>query len=328
MIRAVDEIVLGIDGGGTNTRAVLVSRDGALLGVGRGGPSNYHAVGRSVAQSSIDEAVKSAWDDAGLERGVCSSAFLGMAGVIGLHDAAVLHTIATELQLAQVIGVDHDIRTALAGGLGADEGIALIAGTGSSCYGRRNGRSHRAGGWGKLFDDAGGAYRLALDALDATARAIDGRGDSTALVELILAAFKVSDPDELPAALLEATHSTLAGLAPVVLQAAEDGDSVATAVAHSNADELALMVETVARTLGWLDSTENARPQVVAVGGTVSAPFYRALVTERIAARIGYDPVIAPLMPPALGAALLALDEVDDAARERLASNANDKRLL
>jgi len=330
---APSEIVLGIDGGGTSTRAILVSREGAMLGVGRAGPSNYHAVGIHATRAAIKTAAAQAWSNAGGGQTLCRSAFLGMAGVVGCRDAETLRTVAEELQLAEALQVDHDIRIALAGGVGEDEGVALIAGTGSSCYGRRaDGRTHRAGGWGKLFDDAGGAYRIALDALDAATRALDGRGEQTVLTHHLFTALGLTDPDELPSALVadRGTHTAIAGLAPLVLDAADEGDPVATTILRSNADQLALMVEAVARALHWVDADSSATLRVVTAGSTVSAPLYRSHVIERVMARLGCNPVIESQMPPVLGAALLALRSlgpVTPSVRQQLARNTQDPRL-
>lgn len=110
--------VLGVDGGGTKTKAVIADEEGHVHGLGIGGPSNYDDVGMEKAKVGIAEA-------------------LWMAGVVSEKDRAVIHAIARELSLAADgnIDIDHDCRIALAGGLSGRPGIVLIAGTGSSCYG-------------------------------------------------------------------------------------------------------------------------------------------------------------------------------------------------
>ncbi len=132
-------LVIGVDGGGTRTRAALVTESGQILGLGTAGPSNYDDVGVAVAQSNIGLAVQRAWQQAGLSSRQGDAAFLGMAGVVSSADRATIYRMAAELALAPTprIHVDHDIRIALAGGLAGQPGIALIVGTGSSCYGRR-----------------------------------------------------------------------------------------------------------------------------------------------------------------------------------------------
>lgn len=53
------EHVLGIDGGGTRT--AIFRRDGQLLGIGYGGPSNYDDVGAAAAQRHIDARQPAPW---------------------------------------------------------------------------------------------------------------------------------------------------------------------------------------------------------------------------------------------------------------------------
>src|SRR6185436_18935145 len=117
--------VLGIDGGGTKTRAVIAEAEGHVLGSGVGGPSNYDDVGMERAKAGIAEAVRMARQQSGLPEARLASVFLGMAGVVSEQDRSVIHAIARELNLAddQNVDVDHDCRIALAGGLSGRPGI-------------------------------------------------------------------------------------------------------------------------------------------------------------------------------------------------------------
>jgi glucosamine kinase len=193
-------LVIGIDGGGTNTRAALAAETGEVLGIGLAGPSNYDDVGVAIARRNIGAAVRQAWQQAGRKRRPADAAFLGMAGVVSDDDRATIRQIAEQLRLAPPdrIGVDHDIRIALAGGLAGQPGIALIVGTGSSCYGRTaDGRSWRAGGWGHLLDDFASGYYLGLQAMVAAVRAADGRSPQTRLLPLVMESLGLRDINEL-----------------------------------------------------------------------------------------------------------------------------------
>ena len=147
---------LGVDGGGTKTQAVIIDECGRVLGAGLGGPANYDAVGVEVAQSNIAQAVEAARQAAGIADYPFASAYLGLAGVVCARDCEIVHGIARRLNLAAIVGVDHDCRIALAGGLSGRPGIVLISGTGSSCFGMNAlGDQWRAGGWGYLISDEG-----------------------------------------------------------------------------------------------------------------------------------------------------------------------------
>src|SRR5688572_32083605 len=120
--------VLGIDGGGTKTQVLIADEEGHVQGWGIGGPSNYDDVGMEKAKAGIREAVHMARQRAALPERPFDSVFLGMAGVVSEKDRAVIRTIARQLDLAgdQNIGIDHDCRIALAGGLSGRPGIVLI----------------------------------------------------------------------------------------------------------------------------------------------------------------------------------------------------------
>lgn len=253
-------------------------------------------------------ALTEAWWALGGERRPVRGAFLGMAGVVTAIDRGVIQQIAADLQLAENISVDHDIRIALAGGTECREGVALIAGTGSSCYGRRDdGRSHRAGGWGHLVDDAGSGYRLVLDGITAAIHAEDGRGPDTRLRDILLQRLGATEPDEILRLLGNdlPERSELAALAPAIISAAEQGDSVALRVVEHGADELARMVEAVVHSLADPDGT-NWPAELVIVGGMIRLPFYRQQIERAIKQRTPTVTPHEPLHSAVIGAALLA----------------------
>jgi glucosamine kinase len=303
-----DTIILGIDGGGSSTRAVLVDMSGEVIGTGESGPSNYQAVGIEGAGESIRQAVEQAWRRGGRQPESATAAFLGMAGVVSEIDRNVIAGIASALELAPAgrIGIDHDLRTALAGGLGGREGIVLIVGTGSSCYGRRNdGSSWRSGGWGHLLDDVGSGYWLGLQGLIAVSRAADGRGTATSLTDSLLDTIKITDVQEL----LHTVHNVLsradiAALAPLVVQAANSGDHAAFEILRLGTEELARMVQAVAQQLGWI----SGNVECAVVGGLTGSDAYLAEIVSTIGKRASNVQVVEPMLSPVLGAAVLGVE--------------------
>jgi N-acetylglucosamine kinase-like BadF-type ATPase len=298
-------IVVGIDGGGTGTRAVLADGSGAIVGTGSAGPSNYQAIGIDRARANIRAAIDAAWSSAGETPRRADAAFLGMAGVLADVDRATIRSMVEGIAPEAMTDVDHDLRVALEGALAGADGIVLIAGTGSSCYGRHDGSAWRSGGWGHLLDDAGSAYWLGLHGLIAWTRAIDGRGDATGLARSLAAALDLGDTDTI----LHLVHNVLsradiAALASLVVAGADAGDAVARAIIEHGADELALMVSAVISHLDWIDDTVC----VAAIGGAIEAHgAYRTAVARALAARAPKASLVPPALPPAAGAVLLAL---------------------
>ena len=134
----VDPIAIGVDGGGTHLRVAVATRQGEVLGIGKAGSGNYHNVGAEQFQSNLELALSLAWEASQLPPRQADAVFLGLGGVTTDEDRATIRSIVREVSLMprDRIGVDHDLRIALMGGLAGEAGVVLIAGTGSSCYGR------------------------------------------------------------------------------------------------------------------------------------------------------------------------------------------------
>ncbi len=223
---------LGVDGGGTKTHALITDAHGALLGEGYAGSSNYHDQGVAGARDAIVSAVDGARRAAALSPQPFNAAFLGLGSIVSETDRAVIRGIARELALAPPdrVGVDHDARVALAGGLSGRPGMVLIAGTGSICYGRTaDGESWRAGGWGPLLADEGSGYWLGLRALRIAAESYDGRLPPGVLTGRVLAALGIAEMDDLMHRVYVAglSRAEIAALGPLTLAAAAEGDAAA-----------------------------------------------------------------------------------------------------
>lgn len=303
------ETVLGIDGGGTKTAAVILNRQGRVLGYGVGGPSTYGVVPVETTRASIADAARAAAAMASLDPSSFAAAFLGLGNVVSETDRIAVREIAHELGLAERdhIGVDHDIRIALAGGLAGRPGIVVIAGTGSSCFGvNAAGDSWRSGGWGPLIDDEGSSYWLGIQAMRAAVFDYDGRGQRTLLTQSVCDLLAITCMDDLMNRLYanEMSRTEIAALAPLVFDAAGRGDMVAKRIIHNGCDALADCAHAVARRIGL-----DAGPSELAItGGLVNAGEHLlAPFREAVAQRLPACQVKEAELIPAIGAALLAL---------------------
>ena len=309
--------VLGIDGGGTHTVAVLAVVENGHLGVvGRGeaGPSNMKAVGPAAAFAEIDRAVERAFGQAGVARGPVGAACLGLAGAGRSDDQAAVRDWADRVGLGRVVEVVGDMALPVAL-LPDGRGIGVVAGTGSSVWGRAaDGRTGRAGGWGSMLGDEGSGYALVLDALRAVARAADGRLPATGLTRRLLDRMGLNDP----AGLIAAVHggvwdrTRLSGLAADVIRAASEGDAVAQEIVTRQAADLAGCVTAVARALGF---PAEGVPLALAGGLLVNAPTYRDQFLRQLISA-GVRPVhTLAVSDPAEGAVRLARDALCPTAR-------------
>lgn len=299
---------LGLDGGGTKTKAVLIDGFAREIARATSGPSNYHSVGQETAQNSLQTAMHQALDRVAATWADVGAIGLGMAGVARPSDYQIIRALLARITPVVHTAITHDAETALVGGIGQRVGAALIAGTGAIAYGiNARGQTGRADGWGYLLGDAGSGYWIGREALRATARACDGREPQTTLPDQILAELDISACSELVPRVYESnlTVPQIAALAPSVLSAAQQGDLVAHDILHRAGKQLGRTLCTVIRGLEMADQTFK----IVLLGGVLTAD---SLVRETVvAAAQNCAPnatVIQPQNDAAFGAALLARD--------------------
>jgi N-acetylglucosamine kinase-like BadF-type ATPase len=250
-------MIIGVDGGGTRTRAVLADMDGKTLGTGQAGTSNPLVHGVMAAQRELEAAIARAFADAQRPRERVAALCMGLGGAGRAREQQALVAWARET-LAERVEVVNDGQIVLAAGTPENWGVALIAGTGSLAWGRnRVGETARAGGWGYIMGDEGSAFDVARQALRAATQYADGRGAQTELLDAILEFWQLSAAPDLVARVYRSglTHAEIAKLAPVVVQCAERGDAVAARVVTDAADALARSAAAVSRKLDMQDDT-------------------------------------------------------------------------
>lgn len=233
----------GIDGGGTKTAVQLRDLNGNVLCCKTFGAFNLNSIGEVRFTALLDEIT--AWLR---EQGECVSICIGGAGISnpGVQRLVAEAMNRAEISLWQLVG-DQEI--ALWGALEGKSGCALIAGTGSICFGRNEaGDTARSGGWGHLIDDKGSGYALGRDALEILVRSWDGRQEPTILTKLLEEA-GLNTREAFVAQVYGGDKSQVAAYAPMVEQAAELGDETARDVLRRNAGELGLLVKAVTRAL-------------------------------------------------------------------------------
>src|SRR5262245_49870167 len=254
------ETLLAIDGGGSRTRCLAITRAGHTLGAGESGASNHLLVDLAIVKASLEEAINAALAQAGLKRNdiVCVSA--GLAGVdYDGSGAAEMEELFRWLGFARAV-VNGDMVIAHAGALGGGPGVLALAGTGSAILGiDANGRRVKIGGWGPVYGDEGSAYSISQQALRAAARAYDGRGPQTALTPAIIKALGLNDFRETVARVYieKMEPREIASLCRVAYQSAEAGDEAARAIFLEAGADLA---EGVIAALRQLDPISENSP--------------------------------------------------------------------
>lgn len=304
-------IFVGIDGGGSSTRLVLMNEKSEILGIGKSGPSSIDTVYSHITKDNFTDALENAWIESGIKKRKLDSIFVGLGGVLSDKDKEVVKRIIKEMKIVddENVKVENDTRIALAGGLATQPGLCLIVGTGSVCYGRdESGKEWKAGGWGYKIDDPGSGYDIGRMALTYMVRAYDGREVKTDLVEAIFKHIGLDEINDVSRVIYGEDYSRtdIAALAPIVLEYAKKGDVLANKIIKTGVKELADMVEAVIKNLNF----KSDRILMATIGGIAQSglAFSEPLHNE-LKERIKNIEIINPILSPVIGAGLLALKE-------------------
>ena len=304
-------VLLGIDAGGTKTRAILVDEQGGLVGYGESSAGNPNNVGAAKACQAYLEACQRAWENAGRSRGEVACAYLACAGIKTDDDADEMKTQAISLGLAEPekLFVGNDLEAALAGALASKPGIALVAGTGSFCLGRdATGKMTHCGGWGWILDDVGSASWLGIQGIRAAVRSSDGRAEKTSLLGIAMQRYDASTPDALQQAVYAREQPRdLASFASELIAAASAGDEASLSILKEGATGLAQLVSSVAARLSWQSGPKVVLCGSAARGGPPYQPMIEAAISQATPGALIKDPILSPVA----GAALLAIEKAN-----------------
>ncbi|HVF10931.1 MAG TPA: BadF/BadG/BcrA/BcrD ATPase family protein [Abditibacteriaceae bacterium] len=293
---------IGIDGGGTTTRAIIINDNLQILGRGEAGSSNHYSVGVERLTQHVEEAVGIALKSAGASSDEVASWGLGLAGACTPTEQTMLYASLAPLAQGKTLVVDEDAAAAQAGAFVGGSGAVSIAGTGANCFGvNEQGARARADGLGPLLGDRGSGYWIGEYTLRAVCRANDGSGPPTALLDAVLQQLEIASVDALVQLVYQPDfeRDRIAALFPVVVRCAAERDDVAQQVLQAAGRELATTAHTV------LQKLEIAR---VAVSGGVlqrDTPV-RASFEAALRAAMPNVQVQEPQYDAAVGAALLA----------------------
>lgn len=322
---------LGIDGGGTQTRAAIVTASLDVVGRGGAGPGNHYRVGASVAAQNCAQAATEALADAAriapdISREDIAAWGFGLAGVRRAVDIELMQGHVAIVATGQPWVMDTDATAAHAGALNGAPGIVLIGGTGAITLGiDEAGERFYGDGWGPLLGDEGSGYWMGQEALRAVCRAHDGRAPRSNLSQSVLSALDIADMEQLVPLVhsSEMTPDRMASLSRIVLDLAQNGVAAALEIRDRAVSLLGQTVAATARAMlnrarerAGLNPPEPLDLSISLHGGLFSDDYFRASVGYAIGERLvemkrDYLPlnnwkVVKPHFDPAIGAALLA----------------------
>ena len=291
---------LGVDGGGTKTAFTLYDENLSQLDRFELPTCHYAQIGYAGMQRVLNEGVRRAeatgllGSEYGIGFGICGYGE-------GVESSAAIEDAVLNAAGNHPFSLVNDVESAWAAGLDMQDGIVIIAGTGSIAYGVSEGRSMRCGGWDYELGDEGSGGWLGKELLRAFTRQSDGREAPGAILDLVRRELGIADDFEVIefAQNYMASRSRISQLTPLVNEAAQAGDPSARAILARAAQEEAAMVDAIVR--GIFDGCD--RIPVTYIGGTFKAG---DLILEPLAAALPRNcELVPPRFEPDRGAVLI-----------------------
>ena len=289
-------MLIGIDAGGTKNELVLCEKDGHVVNRLTAPGSNAADLGPENAAMRIASQVRELVDG---HTETVDALFAGLSGGGAPAISGEVRAVLTrELPFVKSISNGSDALNGLYAGVGAGDGMVVIAGTGTSAFVRCGGVLTQVGGWGYLVDDAGSGYSIGRAVLNAAFRERDGRGESTRLTELVERQLGFNVLGAVPM-IYRGGKRTVASFAPLAFEATDMGDRQALAIVDNACRELRLLISTCASHL------KNAPYLASLLGSLWKAP--RLLEGVRDLLSPDYR-LLRPDLPPVFGAAVAAAE--------------------
>jgi N-acetylglucosamine kinase-like BadF-type ATPase len=307
------KVMLGIDAGGTHTRAVVSDLQGSISALATieplGGIS--HCNSYFEVRASF-ERLLSQLKQQGTDLDLIGCTYIGSTNIpLGGHSEVIESVIAESLSECTIL-MNNDSRIALAGAFSLRPGIVAVAGTGAIALGMtKDKRFARASGLAEMLASEGGGFYIGHRGLRAVVRALDRRGKPTCLVRDICKALGIQADAQHLATWFKSRFQAptfrkeVAALCPVVTAAAMKGDSVSRTIVADAGRELGLAVVGVARQL----NLGNQPFEVAVVGGLLALedmlikPFQAPISSEYPS-----HTIVARDFEPVIGAILLGIE--------------------
>ena len=298
------QYILGLDGGGTKTHAVLFDVNDKEfanpLKTTLAGPSNLNSTGKDRVRAHFQAILR----DLDVQVSSIVATGLGAAGISGPRVYETLHEILSSLGL-QNLCIVGDQAAALRGALDHEPGILLIAGTGSIAMGQGPRGLARAGGFGHLIGDEGSGYSIGKAFLSETLKVFDGQREHSRMTKAVHEFLDTEDPiAEIMGLFYQAPFdkSRIARFAVVMDPLLDEGDAETLAIAKHEAGVLLRLVETVAKKISGKDLN------LVLAGSLLKSKPYRQVFMDLLTESRANYTLTEAKSDAASGAASLARD--------------------
>lgn len=301
--------IVGIDGGGTKTAVAIAHDQEDDILTFTVGPINYNGGDADAIAGSFKEI----FNRTKLYCGNLQEVAHVCIGAAGISNPLVVRFLEQHVRSNGFNGpltITGDQETALYGAQNDMQGIILIAGTGSICFGvNEDGEQHRTGGFGHLIDDEGSGYSIGRDLLSLLVRAEDGRINDTIIPAMVYEQLGLNTVNEIIGFVYDknTTKKEIAQLAPIMTTACEKGDVHALKLAEHCAASLYELVVPVIERLKLAGSP-------IAIAGSVlqKSPFVKEALERKLAMYYPQSKLILPIKDAAYGAVLLGKSNMNN----------------
>jgi glucosamine kinase len=286
------EIFIGIDGGGSKCKAIVMSSDHEILGTGIAGPANpLH--GYEQAINSIVESAKLALQDAGIDASEMASIVAGV-GLAGVNLPVLFEQISNWQHPFKKMYLATDLLIACLGAHDGKDGAVMITGTGSCGFSYVDGHPYIVGAHGFPHGDKGSGAWFGLQAAKQSLLSLDGLIPHSSINNKVLTLLNVKNDVELVEAIAGKPAAFYARMANLVFDSAEEGDKLALEIVNEGAG----YISHVAKQL-----LKKNPPEIALIGG----------LTPRIKHWLDVDiqeKLIEPIHPPEVGSVIFAQQQL------------------
>lgn len=297
---------IGVDAGNTKTTIAISATTGGKIRIVKAPAGGIATADILTPLNTIRKALKATK----IPRSSIAGMHIGIAGLDSQKTLDTAYVFFEQHFPKTKFSISNDVINALRSGTEHLPAIALIAGTGTHCYGlTQKGKVAQTAGLNYLLADEGGGYWIGLHLLKYAARSADGRFPRTIIKDLIFKHFTIKDIHELPEKLfaLKNHKRDIAQLAHYLTDELVAKDALARRLATHAAQSLALNVTTVAQRL----NLNKQQVDVVLVGGILTGHQYiQKKVITLIKKSCPKATIIIPTTTPEIGALELAKDLV------------------
>ncbi|AIF44218.1 N-acetylglucosamine kinase [Virgibacillus sp. SK37] len=312
--------MIGIDGGGTKTEALLADRKGNVIARALAGPTNPNLITVEKLVDTFDVLFTSLQAQFSPSIQQITALFAGISGAGNKQNQQLIKSVIQRFLPNVLIHVEADTVNALYSGTYGKPGIVLISGTGSIAFGINDKlERERVGGWGYLFGDEGSGFDIGRQGVIAALKAYDGRGHPTILLSELYSHFSVSNPQDLIRSIYQAPipKDTISPLSKIVFQAYRQNDSEAKRILMNVAEDMKAKMITLHKKL--FQKTEIVR--VILCGGIFQNKDIMPILLEGKLRSYPYLQISIPSIPPVAGSLIGAAVMHSDCVQGEFISN-------